>query len=198
MASADTANKDLPTRTQITEFVNSIESPTVKTLSETAKINYPAWKWDTWKDKDGNDYLSFYFVSDSYKGFDSVYYDNTGKVLGKTCGLQMTNVDSYKGENQAPIKEETETVKEETTPIKEETETVKEETTPVKEETETAKEETNTEKLNNRISEDRHRIIQKIATLLTKYSNEKIGIDELRDGINEVLSVKLTSVLIFR
>lgn len=114
-ASAQTENKDLPTQATITNYLSGLQisSDFVESASESS-LNYnPAWKWDTWTDAEGNDYISFYFTSDSAKGYGSLYYDDSGNLIGKTCGLSLTLEDSYKGEavkeeNPDPVEDEPE------------------------------------------------------------------------------------------
>jgi len=109
--SAQTENKDLPTEQEITNYLSSFPSSNfVESASEASMNDNPTWKWDTWTDAEGNDYISFYYTSNSAKGYGSLYYDDLGNEIGNTCGLTLTLEDSYKGEEvqeekPAPVEE---------------------------------------------------------------------------------------------
>lgn len=155
---AETQNKDLPTADQISTFVNSIKSPSVEILSETSKNDNPAWKWDTWKDKEGNKYISFYFTSTSARGYGSQYFDDSGKKVSLPCGgYELTY--SYKGESNKDVSD--------TNSNKEVTEEKK--TDVVSDEDKRADE------------------VKKVKKLLTKYKNGNLSKDELKDKIDEIL-----------
>ena len=114
-ASAQTENKDLPTQATITNYLSGLQisSDFVESASESSMNDNPTWKWDTWTDAEGNDFISFYYTADSSKGYGSLYYDDSGNEVGKTCGLTLTLADSYKGEavkeeNPDPVEDELE------------------------------------------------------------------------------------------
>jgi len=114
MATAETENKDLLTEGQLDAFIASLphEAGFVNTASEKSVSTNPQEKYDIWKDSDGQKYISFYFSSDSARGYGSKYYSDSGSYLGSVCNLKLDFVEGYKGEE---IKEEVkEDIKEET------------------------------------------------------------------------------------
>lgn len=174
-ASAETANEDLPSLEQVLTFVDSVSDQNIGSISEASLESNPTWKWDTWKDTEGNEYISFYYVSDSSKGYGSVYFDNSGKKTVIPCG-DYDLVRSYLGEEVAEenVTEDIVETNDSLVSDEKEVETV-------------SAEEVIEENIDENISEEKHRIIQKIATLLTKFNNDKIDIGELKEGIDNIL-----------
>jgi hypothetical protein len=130
-ASAATENKDLPTEQEITNYLSGLQISNnfVTSASEASLSDNPSWKWDTWKDTDGNSRISFYYTIDSAKGYGSLYYDDSGKQFGKMCGMETTLVKSYTGE---AVKDDTKEEEVTETPTEEEEEEIIE--TPAEEE----------------------------------------------------------------
>ncbi|GLI13613.1 hypothetical protein MTHERMMSTA1_07390 [Methanosarcina thermophila MST-A1] len=122
-----TVNKDLPTKEEVTDFIASIPVTDnyINTVYDAVVNNHPSWNCDIWKDKNGNQLLSLYYINpSSAKGYGSIYFNEFGKEIS-TSGVKIEPVPikSHVGKAAA---EETTSVK--TTPAK--TTLVK--TTPVK------------------------------------------------------------------
>ncbi len=98
VASAKTANIDLPTQSEVIKFVNSYqgESNFVEKVSVGAEYYHPEWKWDIWKDQYSNKLISFYYEIDPYR-HGSIYYDDEGNRLSDLSGLNLVLVKSYVG-----------------------------------------------------------------------------------------------------
>lgn len=97
---AATENKDLPTKEEITDFIAGIpvSDNYIITVFDTVKDKQPTWNCDTWKDKNGNQMLSLYYVDpDSSKGYGSIYFNELGEEISK-CGIEATLVNHYVGE----------------------------------------------------------------------------------------------------
>lgn len=96
---AATENKDLPTKEEITDFIAGIpvSDNYIITVFDTVKDKQPTWNCDTWKDKNGNQMLSLYYVNpDSSKGYGSIYFNELGEEISK-CGVEVTLVNHYVG-----------------------------------------------------------------------------------------------------
>jgi len=99
IAGAATENKDLPTQTEITDYLSGLPTNNfVSSASESSMNDNPSWKWDTWTDANENNLFSFYYSASTPKGYGSVYFDDSGNQLGKMCGMDATLVKSYTGE----------------------------------------------------------------------------------------------------
>ena len=97
---AATENKDLPTKEEITDFIAGIpvSDNYIITVFDTVKDKQPTWNCDTWKDKNGNQMLSLYYVNpDSSKGYGSIYFNELGEEISK-CGVEAKLVNHYVGE----------------------------------------------------------------------------------------------------
>ena len=97
---AATENKDLPTKEEITDFIAGIpvSDNYIITVFDTVKDKQPTWNCDTWKDKNGNQMLSLYYVDpDSSKGYGSIYFNELGEEISK-CGIEAMLVNHYVGE----------------------------------------------------------------------------------------------------
>ena len=120
---AETENKDLPTKKEITDFIAGIpvSDNYIITVFNAVKDKKPAWNCDTWVDKNGNQILSLYYVDpDSAKGYGSIYFNELGKEISM-LGVEARLVNHYVGEavsEEQPAEEETQPVEEETQPIK--------------------------------------------------------------------------------
>jgi len=96
---AATENKDLPTKGEITDFIAGIpvSNNYINTVYDTVIDKHPAWNCDIWKDKNGNQLLSLYYVdSDSAKGHGSIYFNELGKEISMR-GVDVQLVESYVG-----------------------------------------------------------------------------------------------------
>ena len=98
MASAKTPNQDLPAKSEVLSFVNSYqgESDFINTVSADSEAINPEWTWDTWKDKYGFKYISFYYKINSHK-YGSIYFDSEGDRISDFSGLKLKLIKSYKG-----------------------------------------------------------------------------------------------------
>jgi hypothetical protein len=98
---APTANKDLPTKTEVINFINSQSSNNfIKKVSETSAKKHPTWKWDIWKGSDKKQLISFYYTNpSSKKGYESIYYNNQGTKTTPKCDIKYQLVKSYQGED---------------------------------------------------------------------------------------------------
>ena len=109
-ASAETANKDLPTKGELTDFTESISFMYDFTASASAhsEEEHPTWKWDLWTYEDGNkskNVISFYYTDPkSQKGYGSIYYDENGEIVKSMCGVNYELYESYRGKE--PVEEE--------------------------------------------------------------------------------------------
>jgi hypothetical protein len=95
--SAKTANKDLPSKSQVLSFVSSYQGKYnfVSTASRYSERYHPTWTWDIWQDKNKNKVISFYYKVGS-KGYGSIYFDNYGNTIS-TKNLKLKLVKSYWG-----------------------------------------------------------------------------------------------------
>ncbi len=96
MASAKTANKDLPTRYEVLNFVDRYQGQDyfVETVSADSEYYHPTWTWDIWKDKYGDKVISFYYKL-SYNKYGSIYFDSEGNRLSNVGKLKL--IKSYRG-----------------------------------------------------------------------------------------------------
>jgi uncharacterized Zn finger protein (UPF0148 family) len=126
LACAETANEDLPTQGEISNFIAGIpvSNNYISTVFETVKDQQPTWKCDIWEDQNGIGYISLYYTSDSSRGYGSVYYNENGNIIGPSCGVTYKLIDSYKGESVSNVETEKEASEEE--PEEEEDEGVEE------------------------------------------------------------------------
>jgi hypothetical protein len=93
---AITDNKDLPTKKEVKNFVNSFEAKDdfITEISETAKEEHPDWKWDIWNN---GEMISFYYKTGN--GYGSIYYDEDGTRIKPECGVEYKATKSYFGED---------------------------------------------------------------------------------------------------
>jgi len=96
-ASAKTANKDLPSKSQVLSFVSNYQGEYnfVNVASKKSEHYHPAWTWDIWQDQHKNKVISFYYKVGS-KGYGSIYFDNYGNTIS-TKYLKLKLVKSYWG-----------------------------------------------------------------------------------------------------
>ena len=111
----------LPEKQNVNDFIDSVKCASTncdwtKLASEKSLDDHPSWKWDTWKDKDGKNMISFYYASGA-SGYGSIYLDEDGKKVSSLCGLGSQLTQSYKGTGE---KEEVKETKEGTKETKEE------------------------------------------------------------------------------
>jgi len=122
---AATENKDIPTKEEITDFIAGIpvSDNYIITVFDAVKDKHPAWKCDTWVDKNDNQILSLYYVDpDSAKGYGSIYFNKLGKEIS-VLGVDVVLVNSYVGEAVSEeIKEEVKGTEEKETVTETETE----------------------------------------------------------------------------
>jgi hypothetical protein len=97
MASAKTADRNLPSKSQILKFISSYRGSGdfVDTVSADSVSVHPSWTWDKWQDEDGNKYISFYYKITNKK-HGSIYFDDDGYTISpKNLNLEL--MDSYQG-----------------------------------------------------------------------------------------------------
>ncbi|KKI00138.1 hypothetical protein EO95_07460 [Methanosarcina sp. 1.H.T.1A.1] len=97
---AETENKDLPTKEEITYFIAGIpvSENYIITVFNAVKDKQPTWNCDTWVDKNGNQILSLYYVDpNSAKGYGSIYFNELGKEISM-LGVEASLVNHYVGE----------------------------------------------------------------------------------------------------
>lgn len=111
-AMAETANKDLPTKGVLGDYLQTIKPADnyTKISSEKMLNDHPDWKWDIWKTNQNETIISFYYTNPkSENGYGSLYFDGMGSDItsGIThiCGLKLTCVKSYKGIEPQEVKE---------------------------------------------------------------------------------------------
>lgn len=93
MASAKTADKNLPSKSQILSFAKGYKGPGfVDRFSDATLTYHPAWTWDKWQDDDGNLYISYYYKYGH--GHRSIYFDDDGYVI-KPGSWEL--IQSYQG-----------------------------------------------------------------------------------------------------
>lgn len=181
-ASAETENKDLPTKEELLSFTENVtfDSCFPTEALVVMKEKYPTYKCDIWN-VNGEVQGSFYYSdTDSEKGYGSIYYDKSGKTVPRVCGITYELKESYKGE----VAKESVTKNIEEVDTDDTNKKVSENKEVIEDE---EKEDSVSDEKNEKVSTEKTRIIKKIANLLTNYNNDKIDIDELRDRINEIL-----------
>jgi len=190
VSNAQTENKDLPTESQILNFIDSVDNPSVTSLSETSMDENPSLKWDTWKNGAGNKNISFYYVdSDSKRGYGSLYFDNNGNKLSIACG-NYDLIKSYTGEDKEDTEDEENEVKEQPEEKQVHEEDVKEEKEQVTEDEDdehVAEEEESSEDETKITIEVKSRIISKIANVLINFNNNKYQtLDDVKEALDNV------------
>lgn len=147
-ASAETANKDLPTKQELISFLQTVpinENSYTDTVFNQLVSEHPTWKCDVWTDKTGSKLASLYYTDpESTKGYGSIYMNDRGSdVTGTLCNPGCTLEKSWLGEEDK-VREDTQTEenisyfkdKEEVKPVEEvkeeETEDVTEDETVIK------------------------------------------------------------------
>ena len=91
---AATENKDLPTKEEITDFIAGIPVTDnyINTVYDAVIDKHPTWNCDIWKDKNGNQLLSLYYINpSSAKGYGSIYINEFGKEIS-TSGVEIVPV----------------------------------------------------------------------------------------------------------
>jgi hypothetical protein len=93
-----TANKDLPSSTEINDFVKSVNVPAgsdfIKTVSDAIMQDHKDWKFDIW---DNGEMLSIYSNEGNCKrDYGSIYWNAIGGIISSPCGTH-TPTTSYKG-----------------------------------------------------------------------------------------------------
>lgn len=98
IASAKTANNDLPTRLEVLEFVKSYQGQSnfIETISGDSEYYHPEWKWDIWQDEDGNRVICFYYKINPNR-YGSIYFDSEGNQLSKLDLSNLILIKSYVG-----------------------------------------------------------------------------------------------------
>ncbi len=93
--------KELPQKQELNNFTEVITKNawSVNTATSEAISEHPTWPHDIWTDPNGNYYISFYYYSDSSKGYTSEYYDNYGNRLSSNCKIDLKLVEPYYGLN---------------------------------------------------------------------------------------------------
>jgi hypothetical protein len=97
MASAKTANKDLPTKSQVLTFVSNYQGQRnfIDIVSKRSERLHPTWTWDVWQDQYKNKVISFYYKV-STKTYGSIYFDSKGNIIS-TKNLKLKLIKSYLG-----------------------------------------------------------------------------------------------------